>query len=96
VLYDLGDLAAARAAIEQALAIWKPAYGEEHPQVGTAQNNLGMVLEELGDLAGAQAAFERALTIFEHSLPPDHPNIAAVRRNLEAVMAELREQECPS
>ena len=75
-----------RAAFERARALWQEVYGEEHPQVATALNNLGLVLRDLGELAEARAAFERALAILENSqLPPDHPNIQTVRGNLESL-----------
>jgi hypothetical protein len=57
----------ARGAFERALAIWRAVYGEEHPQVATAHNNVGGVLHALGELAAARAACERALHISEKS-----------------------------
>lgn len=62
-----GDLAAARAAFERALAISEQAHGADHPDVATGLNNLGLVLRDEGDLAGAQAVFEQALAIGEGS-----------------------------
>ena len=73
VLQDLGDLPAARAAFERALAIDSAAFGPDHPNVAIDVNNLGMVLQDLGDLPAARAAFERALAIDERSLRPRPP-----------------------
>ncbi len=47
VLYDLGDLPAARAAFERALAIDSQAFGPDHPKVASDVNNLGRVLTGL-------------------------------------------------
>jgi Tetratricopeptide repeat len=48
VLLDLGDLVAARAELERALAVYEATYGPGHPSVGTIRGNLGGVLRELG------------------------------------------------
>ncbi|MGH9360276.1 MAG: tetratricopeptide repeat protein [Thermoanaerobaculia bacterium] len=58
------------------------------PNVATAVNNLGNVLQDLGDLQGARAAAERALGIVEATLGPDHPNTRLVRENLAALERE--------
>ncbi len=85
MLLKLGDLAGARAAYERALMISKVAYGPDHPDVATAVNNLGRVLQELGDHAGARAAYERALATISHFLPKDHPDVQIVQSNLDAL-----------
>ena len=85
MLQALGDLAAARAACERALAIDERAYGPDHPKVATDVNNLGGVLYALGDLPAARAAYERALRIREATLPPGHPAIQRVRANLASL-----------
>ena len=41
----LGELAAARAAYERALAIAEATYGPSHPEVANRLNNLGVVLD---------------------------------------------------
>jgi hypothetical protein len=67
------------------LGIWRVAYGEDHPQVATAHNNLGSVLKDQGDLAGARVCFERALGILDKFLPEGHPDIEWARGSLESL-----------
>jgi Tfp pilus assembly protein PilF len=61
------------------LAVYEEVFGDQHPWVATAVNNLGLVQQAQGDLAGARASFERALRIFERFLPAGHPNIETVK-----------------
>ena len=51
LLQDLGDLPAARAYLERALAIDERVYGPDHPEVATDVNNLGNLLQDSGRLA---------------------------------------------
>ena len=67
--------AAARPLAERALAIAETAYGPEHPDVGTALNNLAGILRDLGDLAAARPLAERALAIAETAYGPEHPAV---------------------
>jgi hypothetical protein len=67
---------------ERALVINEATYGPDHSTVGTARNNLGLVLQDLADLAGARVQLERALVIDEAAYGPDHPTVATVRANL--------------
>ena len=83
VLYELGDLAGAKAAYERALQIDEAAYGPDHPIVANRINNLGWVLHDLGDLTGAKAAFEHAIQILKKRLPEGHPHIKVIQQNLE-------------
>ena len=86
VLQDLGDLPAARAAFERALAINERTFGPDHPNVAICVNNLGFVLQAQGDLPAARAAFERALAIDERTFGPDHPHVAIDVSNLGSVL----------
>jgi hypothetical protein len=64
----LGDLPAARVALQRALTLREAALGPNHPEVGRILGNLGLVLRGLGDLPAARAAHQRVLTI-----PRDRP-----------------------
>ena len=64
-------------------------YGPDHSTVGTARNNLGLVLQDLADLAGARAQLERALVIDEAAYGPDHPAVGRDRNNLGGVLKDL-------
>jgi tetratricopeptide (TPR) repeat protein len=82
----LGELAAARAAYERALAIGEATYGPSHPTVATDVNNLGMILRDLGELAAARAAYERAVQIFQTFLGAEHPSTKIAQAHLDAVI----------
>jgi tetratricopeptide (TPR) repeat protein len=81
-----GDLAAARAAQERALAIWDQTLGPGHPRVADGLNNLAALLEVTGDVRAARALHERALAITEQTLGPAHPDVATSLNNLAAVL----------
>ena len=53
VLQALGELAAARQLLEQALASDLKTYGEDHPKVARVRHNLDLVRQALGELAVA-------------------------------------------
>jgi serine/threonine protein kinase/Flp pilus assembly protein TadD len=79
-LNDLGvargeraELAAARAALEEALAMRRKVLGEEHPEVAVSYSELGRTLFDLGRLDEAEAHFRAALAIRRKALGPgDH------------------------
>src|ERR1700730_8165902 len=54
-----GDLAAARALFERALAIREHALGPDHPDTATSLRFLAHVLRDQGDLAAARALYDR-------------------------------------
>jgi tetratricopeptide (TPR) repeat protein len=84
-----GELSAAQAAAERALAIREAIYGSDHPEVAGTVSQLGIVMRQLGDLEGARAAQERALAIFEAVAGPDHPQVAITLTNLGNVLGQL-------
>jgi tetratricopeptide (TPR) repeat protein/cellulose biosynthesis protein BcsQ len=92
-LYIVADYAGARASLRRALALWREAYGEEHPLVATALNNLGNVQQTLGDLEGARGSYEQALRIDEAAYDPDHPNVAQAINNLGSIQQDLGDLE---
>jgi len=90
-LRSRAELAAARAILDQALAIRESAYGPDHPHVASTLTDLGAVLRGLGDLADARKHLERALTIREAAYGPHHPHVASTLNCLGSVLAELGE-----
>jgi tetratricopeptide (TPR) repeat protein len=70
---NMGDHREAILYFEQALAIWKKVYGEEHPQVATGLNNLGAAYFSLGDKKQSKSYLGRAYAIRLKFLGPDHP-----------------------
>ncbi len=79
-LSDLGaarcenaDLGAARAALEEALAMWRKILGEEHAETAVTYSELGRTLFDQGRLDEAEARFRSALAIRRKVLGPnDH------------------------
>ncbi|HEX7186451.1 MAG TPA: serine/threonine-protein kinase [Thermoanaerobaculia bacterium] len=79
-LNDLGvalgqkaELDAARAALEEALAMRRKVLGEEHPEVAVSHSELGRTLFDQGRLGEAEAHFRSALAIRRKVLgPADH------------------------
>ncbi len=51
-IFQEGDLAGARKLFEQALTSDLETFGNDHPDVATDRNNLGLVLHAQGELAG--------------------------------------------
>ena len=87
----LGQLRAARASTERALAIFQKAYGPKHPEVAKALGNLGETQIRLGELRAARASTERALAIFQKAYGPEHPDVATAYGNLGRVQRDLGE-----
>ncbi|MCB9704206.1 MAG: serine/threonine protein kinase [Myxococcales bacterium] len=80
-----GDLAKAQEIKEKALELSLRLYGEEHPGVASAHNNLAVLLMERGDLAAAERHHREAMALRERSLDPDHIDVAYSRINLGLV-----------
>ena len=82
--YGRGDVAAAIAHWERALALWTAANGPDHPDLARVHNNLGAAYGDRGDHAAASAAYARALAIWEPTLGDGHPLVGMVLQNLAA------------
>ena len=78
VYEELGDLPAARAANERALAMFTAAYGPEHPRVADALTNLGTVAIEEHAPDRAIEVLSRALAIRQTTQGEDHADCALV------------------
>ena len=59
--------------MRRALAIDEKSFGPDHPNVATALNNLGRLLQATNRLAEAEPLMRRALAIDEKSFGPEHP-----------------------
>jgi tetratricopeptide (TPR) repeat protein len=79
----------AKTLLERALAIAEAAYGDDHPQVGIALNNLASVLQALGQPQTARPLQERALAIAEAAYGPGHPTVGAALSNLARILRAL-------
>ena len=60
---DLGELDAANAHLERALALARTELGERHPRIAQVQHNLGVVAYRQGHYAAAERLFHTALAV---------------------------------
>jgi len=70
----------------RSVAIFEKAYGEDHPNVAAAVNNLAGLLRATGRLDEAEPLMRRALEIDEAAFGPDHPNVAIRLNNLAQLL----------
>lgn len=79
---QLAQLAAARAALEEALAMRRKILGEEHPDVAITHSELGRTLFDQGRLDEAEVHFRWALAIRRKVLGPDDHETATSMSDL--------------
>jgi tetratricopeptide (TPR) repeat protein len=80
-----GRYAEATEIAKGSLAIQEKALGPDHPQVGTALNQLGLLYRDQGRFTEAEPLYRRSLTIYEMALGPEHPWVAAALNNLASL-----------
>jgi len=76
---------------EQALAIVKKVYGDQHPNVAIGLNNLGSAWKSLGEYKKAIKLYEQALAIDKKVYGDQHPNVATYLNNLGGAWESLGE-----
>ena len=74
--------------LRRALEIWEKSYGERHPHVAAALNNLAGLLRVTNRHREAEPLLRRALTIFETSYGPDYPQTVTCRNNLARLVGQ--------
>lgn len=86
--------------VERAIALLEGAtkrllrkFGEEHPQVATAINNLALAFKLSGDRDRALVLYERALGIRSRNLPPMHPDLLVSMHNLAELLHQMGREE---
>jgi tetratricopeptide (TPR) repeat protein len=84
---------AAEPLMRQALALAEAAYGENHPIVAVALNNLADLLQDTNRLKEAELLMRRALAIDEFALGPKHPNTATRLNNLAQLLRDTNRPE---
>ena len=72
--------------MQRVLAIFEVSYGADHPNVGTALNNLAQLLQANNRLDQAEPVMRRALAIDEASYGSDHPSVATSLNNLAQLL----------
>ncbi len=85
VARERGALAEALARDERALELKLAIFGDGHPEVALATNNLAAALVEHGEYDRALAMYERAREIYEATLGADHPDTAMPLMNAAEV-----------
>ncbi|VFM95071.1 MAG: Tetratricopeptide repeat-containing protein [Candidatus Kentron sp. G] len=85
-LQTRGEYAEARPLYEQALAIRRAVFGNEHPEVATDLNNLAELLKTQGQYAEARRLYEEALAIRRAALGDKHPDTAQSLNNLALLL----------
>jgi tetratricopeptide (TPR) repeat protein len=72
--------------MERVVRVYERAFGEDHPNVATALNNLAVLLQTTNRLAEAESLMRRALSIDERSFGKDHPKVATALNNLAQLL----------
>lgn len=90
-LTALGNDDEALAQFERVRGIRERLWGENHPRVGEALNNLGLLERRLGRLDLAAVHLHRAALVVERSLGPDHPAVAIPTMSLARVYGDQGE-----
>jgi serine/threonine protein kinase/tetratricopeptide (TPR) repeat protein len=75
---------------QQAIAIDRRLFGEQHPAVADGLNNLGAIEYDRGNYAASESDYRQALAIAERWYGPDHPETAA---NLTALAQTLTSEK---
>ena len=93
LFHEMGVLFDAKAAYSDAeplkrrvVEIFEASYGNEHPILATALNNLAQLLQDTNRVAEAEPLMRRALQIDEASYGLDHPNVAISLNNRAALL----------
>ena len=89
---ERGDLAAARAAAEQALALLAGAHNTESPRLADCHHELGIIKRLLGDARGARSELEQALELASQA-GPDSELKAAILSSLALLERSLAEED---
>jgi tetratricopeptide (TPR) repeat protein len=95
LFHEMGVLFDAKAAYSDAeplkrrvVEIFEASYGNDHPNVATALNNLAGLLRATNRLAEAEPMYRRALQIDEASYGLDHPKVAILLNNLAQLLQD--------
>jgi CHAT domain-containing protein/tetratricopeptide (TPR) repeat protein len=84
--FAVSALDAARALQEAMLAAQERMLPEDHPEILSIRDSLGLTLCNQGDLPGARALQEGVLAVYERTLPGDDSRLLGVRHGLANTM----------
>jgi len=82
VYYEQGQTDKVESLLKESLDIKRREYGNDHPTVLKALNNLALLYQEQGRYAEAEPLYRQALAIREKVLGPDHTDVAFTLNNL--------------
>ena len=88
----LGALDEARPLYEKSLAIRKKQYGDRHPAVATALNNLGLLLKKQRKYEEAKPKYLQALAIRREVYGNTHADVAASLNNLALLFDAMQQR----
>ncbi len=76
-LREQGKAGEALGLLREALAVYRRAYGDEHPMVAVALNNLALTYRDLGELATAERFAAQGLALRRQVLGAENPIVAS-------------------
>ncbi len=86
-LYHQGQYSQAVIVAEQALALARQLWGDEHFNTVASLNNLALLYHLQGCLAAAESLYKAALAMIKRLFPTDHPDVAQSLNNLAGLLA---------
>jgi tetratricopeptide (TPR) repeat protein/tRNA A-37 threonylcarbamoyl transferase component Bud32 len=90
-LSNQNQLDEALTAYTRARDLWVAALGPEHPAVGTAFNNIGIIQRKQGNYADALVSMNEGLRIREATLGSNHPRVGDALYNVGNVRRQIGE-----
>ena len=93
VLSAENKLDEALASYQRARDLWADALGPEHPSVGTALNNIGIIQRKQAKYDEALASMTEALQIREATLGANHPKVGDALYNIGNVRRQLGQDD---
>lgn len=82
----------AEALLIKIISIRKKYWGIQHPDIATAQDQLGYLYRQKGDYESAQKLFEEAQSLRQKIFGESHPSLAISKHNF-ALLAEYRQDK---
>ncbi|MEM9457932.1 MAG: tetratricopeptide repeat protein [Myxococcota bacterium] len=79
----------ALAHFQEAMRVYRAAYGDGHPKIAAALTNLGTAYDFRGDYEAALGFHEQALEVAEAAHGPAHPKVALVVNNYAGILLAL-------
>ena len=87
-LNNQGRFAEAEPLYQEALAVYRHALPEGHPDIAQSLNNLAGLYYGQGRFAEAEPLFQEAVGILQQALGDDHPNTKVVIKNFARFLAD--------